>query len=163
MQGAQAAARKALRQRRGGGWRGTSSAARASAARATSAAALVGGFSRRSRSRLCRSSVRIHGTCARKAFGRPKRRKLAHAFLWEHSYKRLKLAQLLGQLSIFLSHLASSASESRRSGARSGSYRGIGDSPPAPAAASSGWRASAAAVAAAVAGTPETVARRRGH
>jgi hypothetical protein len=32
----------------------------------------------------------------------PKRRKLAHAFLWEYSYKRLKLAQLLGQLSVFL-------------------------------------------------------------
>ena len=27
---------------------------------------------------------------------------LAHAFLWEHSYKRLKLAQLLGQLGVFL-------------------------------------------------------------
>jgi hypothetical protein len=31
---------------------------------------------------------------------------LAHAFLWEHSYKRLKLAQLLGQLGErLLSHL----------------------------------------------------------
>jgi hypothetical protein len=28
--------------------------------------------------------------------------KLAYAFLWEHSYKRLKLAQLLGQLGVFL-------------------------------------------------------------
>jgi hypothetical protein len=27
---------------------------------------------------------------------------MAHAFLWEHSYKRLKLAQLLGQLVVFL-------------------------------------------------------------
>jgi hypothetical protein len=27
---------------------------------------------------------------------------LAYAFLWEHSYKRLKLAQLLGQLGVFL-------------------------------------------------------------
>jgi hypothetical protein len=27
---------------------------------------------------------------------------LAHAFLWEYSYKRLKLAQLLGQLCVFL-------------------------------------------------------------
>jgi hypothetical protein len=27
---------------------------------------------------------------------------LAHAFLWEYSYKRLKLAQLLGQLYFFL-------------------------------------------------------------
>jgi hypothetical protein len=27
---------------------------------------------------------------------------LAHAFRWEYSYKRLELAQLLGQLGIFL-------------------------------------------------------------
>jgi hypothetical protein len=27
---------------------------------------------------------------------------LAHAFLWEYSYERLKLVQLLGQLGIFL-------------------------------------------------------------
>jgi hypothetical protein len=27
---------------------------------------------------------------------------LAYAFLWEHSYKRLQLAQLLGQLGVFL-------------------------------------------------------------
>jgi hypothetical protein len=31
-----------------------------------------------------------------------KRCKLAHAFLWEHSYRRLQLAQLLGQLGVFL-------------------------------------------------------------
>ena len=37
-----------------------------------------------------------------KVLGWPKRRKLAHAFLWEYSYKRLKLAQLLGQLGVFL-------------------------------------------------------------
>jgi hypothetical protein len=30
--------------------------------------------------------------------GLPKQCKLAHAFLWEYSYKRLQLAQLLGQL-----------------------------------------------------------------
>jgi hypothetical protein len=30
---------------------------------------------------------------------------LAHAFLCEYGYKRLKLAQLLGRLGIFLSHL----------------------------------------------------------
>ena len=30
------------------------------------------------------------------------RYKLAHAFLWEYSYKRLKLAQLLGQLGFSL-------------------------------------------------------------
>ena len=34
--------------------------------------------------------------------GWPKRRKLAHALLWEYRYKRLKLAQLLGQLGVFL-------------------------------------------------------------
>ena len=39
---------------------------------------------------------------ARKALGWPKRCKLAHAFLWEFSWKRLKLAQLLGQLGGFL-------------------------------------------------------------
>jgi hypothetical protein len=32
---------------------------------------------------------------ARKVLGWPRRCKLAHAFLWEYSYKRLKLAQLL--------------------------------------------------------------------
>ena len=39
---------------------------------------------------------------ARKVLGRPKRCKLAHAFLWEQSYKRLELAQLLGQLGVYL-------------------------------------------------------------
>ena len=38
----------------------------------------------------------------RKALGWPRRCKLAHAFLWEYSYKRLKLAQLLGQLGVSL-------------------------------------------------------------
>jgi hypothetical protein len=32
----------------------------------------------------------------------PKICKLAHVFLWEYSYKRLKLAQLLAQLGGFL-------------------------------------------------------------
>ena len=41
---------------------------------------------------------------AREVLGRPKRCKLAHIFLWEHSYQRLKLAQLLGQLGVFLTH-----------------------------------------------------------
>ena len=42
------------------------------------------------------------GCVARKVSGWPKRCKLAHAFLWEYSYKRLqKLAQFLGQLGIF--------------------------------------------------------------
>ena len=35
---------------------------------------------------------------ARKVSGWPKRYKLAHAFPWEYSYKRLTLAQLLGRL-----------------------------------------------------------------
>ena len=39
---------------------------------------------------------------ARKVVGWPKRCKLDHAFLWGYSDKRLKLAQLLGQLSLFL-------------------------------------------------------------
>jgi hypothetical protein len=34
--------------------------------------------------------------------GWPKICKLAHVFLWECSYKRLKLAQLLGQRGVFL-------------------------------------------------------------
>ena len=37
--------------------------------------------------------------------GWPKLRKLAQAFLWEYSYKRLKLAQLLGQLGVFLTRV----------------------------------------------------------
>ena len=34
--------------------------------------------------------------------GWPKSCKLAHAFLWKYSYKRLKLAKLLCQLGVFL-------------------------------------------------------------
>jgi hypothetical protein len=45
---------------------------------------------------------------ATKVLGWPKRRKLAHAFLWEYSYKRLKLAQLLGQLGVFLTRTRAS-------------------------------------------------------
>ena len=44
----------------------------------------------------------LHLSRARKVLGWPKRCKLAHAFLWEDSYKRLQLAQLLGQLGVFL-------------------------------------------------------------
>ena len=36
-----------------------------------------------------------------KVLGWPKRWKLARAFLWEYSCKRLQLAQLLGQLGVF--------------------------------------------------------------
>ena len=39
------------------------------------------------------------GRKAKNVLGWPERCKLAHAFLWEYSYKKLKLAQLLGQLS----------------------------------------------------------------
>ena len=39
---------------------------------------------------------------ARKVLGLPKSCELAHAFLWEYSQRRLKLAQLLGQLAVFL-------------------------------------------------------------
>ena len=39
--------------------------------------------------------------------GWPKRCELTHAFLWEYSYKRLKLGQLLGQLvGVFLTQQA---------------------------------------------------------
>ena len=34
--------------------------------------------------------------------GWPRRCNLARAFLWEYSYKRLKLAQFLGQHGVFL-------------------------------------------------------------
>ena len=44
----------------------------------------------------------LHCVQARKLLGWPKRCKLAHEFLWEYSCKRLKLAQLLGQLGVFL-------------------------------------------------------------
>jgi hypothetical protein len=39
---------------------------------------------------------------ARKVSGWPKRYKLAHAFLWQYSHKKLKSAQLLGQVGVFL-------------------------------------------------------------
>ena len=50
---------------------------------------------------LCRLA-RAHLPKARKAFGWPRRCKLARAFVWEYSYKRLKLAHFLGQLGGFL-------------------------------------------------------------
>ena len=37
--------------------------------------------------------------------GRPKRCQLAHASLWEYSYRRMKLAQLLGQVGVFFTCL----------------------------------------------------------
>jgi hypothetical protein len=50
--------------------------------------------------------------------GGPRRRKLAHAFLWEYIYKRLKLAQLLGRHGVSLTLRAERAglSEARRIG-----------------------------------------------
>jgi hypothetical protein len=39
---------------------------------------------------------------ASKVLGWSRRSKLAHTFLWEHSRRRLKLAQLLGQLGVSL-------------------------------------------------------------
>jgi hypothetical protein len=44
--------------------------------------------------------VDVDQAAARKVLGWPKICKLAHAFLWEHSYKGLELAQLLGQLGV---------------------------------------------------------------
>ena len=46
---------------------------------------------------------------ARKVLGRPKGYEFAHAFLWEYIYKRLELAQLPGQLGVFLTWQKSSA------------------------------------------------------
>jgi hypothetical protein len=43
-----------------------------------------------------------HALQARKVLGWPKICTLAHAFLRQYSYKGLKLAQLLGQLGVFL-------------------------------------------------------------
>ena len=45
-------------------------------------------------------SLRL-GAYARKMLGWPERCQLAHALLWEHSCKRLQLAQLLCQLGVF--------------------------------------------------------------
>jgi hypothetical protein len=47
-------------------------------------------------------SLTAQNTGARKVLGWPKRCKLARALLRESSYKRLELAQLLGQLGAFL-------------------------------------------------------------
>jgi hypothetical protein len=52
----------------------------------------------------------------------PKRRKSARAFLWEYRYKRLELAQLLGQLSVFLT-LGSTRRVKGRRGSESGHIR----------------------------------------
>ena len=51
---------------------------------------------------------------ARKVSGRPKRCKLAHAFPWEYRDKRLKVAQLLGQLGVSLTWSQDWASQKSR-------------------------------------------------
>ena len=51
--------------------------------------------------------------------GWPKRYKPAHAFRWEYSYKRLKLAQLLGQLGALLT-LAQAEAQAARARAADG-------------------------------------------
>jgi hypothetical protein len=68
---------------------------------------------------------------ARKAQGWPKICHLAHAFLWEHSHKRLKLAQLLGRFGIFLTQPAD-AGCAQPSGFRLCSD-GVPTAPPSPA------------------------------
>ena len=59
-------------------------------------------LARRRRGEGIEEAVVAGQLAARKASGWPKRCRLAHAFLWEYSYKRLQLAQLLGQLGDFL-------------------------------------------------------------
>ena len=60
----------------------------------------------------------------REALARPKIGKLAHASLWEYSYKRLKLAQLLANLGSFtLSHPSSAGLEGLHGEARDGGER----------------------------------------
>ena len=56
----------------------------------------------RSREILDHGPEALAEAVARKLLGWPKICKLAHAFLWEYNYQRLKLAQLLGQLGVFL-------------------------------------------------------------
>jgi hypothetical protein len=57
---------------------------------------------RRLRAYIARGDTVILANVARRVLGWPERYELAHAFLWEYSCKRLKLAQLLGQLGVFL-------------------------------------------------------------
>ena len=73
------------------------------------------------KARHCRSSSNRFGcrpglpaaaaacVCSEKGVRRPKRCRLAHAFLWGYSYQRLKLAQLLGQLGAFLTCAAATS------------------------------------------------------
>ena len=50
---------------------------------------------------------------AREVLAWPKRSKLAHAFLWGYSDERLKLAQHLGQLGVFLTAVPSHSQKHR--------------------------------------------------
>ena len=59
---------------------------------------------------------------ARKVSGWPKRRELAHTFRWEYSYEVLKLAQLLGQLGVFLTFAISGLRSSVSLAAQSVSF-----------------------------------------
>ena len=59
------------------------------------------------------------GRNAGSVLGWPKRCELARAFLWEYNYKWLKLAQLLGQLGVFLTREGFSAEQNSREWRRS--------------------------------------------
>jgi hypothetical protein len=61
---------------------------------------------------------------ARKVLGWPKRCKLAHAFRWQYSCNRLKLAQLLGQLCVFLFCLRLTASRGPQTASRTAAELG---------------------------------------
>ena len=74
-----------------------------------------------------RARQRVHP--ARKMLGWPKRCKLAHAILREYCYERPKLAQLLGQLGVFLTHRGARAA---RPGATWGSGRTVASGIAAP-------------------------------
>ena len=60
---------------------------------------------------------------ARKVLGWSQRCKLAYVFLWEYSYKRLKLAPLLGQLVAFLTRVITSRLGAERDAARRAAAR----------------------------------------
>jgi hypothetical protein len=63
---------------------------------------------------------------ASKVLGWPKRCQLAPAFLWEYSYKRLELVQLLVQLGVFLTPCSRASSADMHSTARETAWRAGG-------------------------------------
>ena len=80
--------------------------------------------------------------------GRPRRCKLARAFLWEYSDKSLKLAQLLGQLGVFLTWSSAAAWNPPRpppSAARGATPAGGAAAAAARRRVKRGWGAGAAA------------------